>query len=367
MLHFKVPLWMALLRFCGLAYSCGSAEYEINGECCLMCTPGTHVNKHCTEYTNTSCIPCAQKTFMDRPSSLPECLPCSVCDPAMGLKTERECTPTSNTACGPLDHHYCTKTDNKGCSFAQKHTICRPGQFILHKGTTLTNTECGYCPDKTFSNKSFSAYCKPHTHCQSLGLQEITAGTNTSDSECGPINIPVSIIVPVLLVSVVILTIIFILKRKKKNRATDQAERKRMNRTDQLEVEVAGVHGNHAADGGAGPPPGGQHDNGTPKPKDRVQSDYSTRSNALVCCWRPFIMGTFNANTVREEVRLAELAHCAEERGVEILGVQEHRRVRADDPIVNSSEQDLKVRKALTWKALNGMESVWKSTHLVIF
>ncbi|XP_035237195.1 tumor necrosis factor receptor superfamily member 14-like [Anguilla anguilla] len=304
MWHFKVPLWMAylLLLFCGLAYSCGSAEYENNGECCPMCTPGTRVYKHCTEYTSTSCVPCIQKSFVDVPSGLSHCLPCIVCDQAMGLKTERECTPTSDTVCGPLDHHYCTKTDNKGCSFAQKHTICRPGQFIIHNGwialislrdrTTLTNTECGYCPDKTFSNKSFSAYCKPHTHCQSLGLQEITAGTNTSDSECGPRNIPVSIIiVPVLLVSVsvVILTIIFILKRKKKNRATDQAERKRMNWTDQLEVEVAGVHENHAADGGAGPLPGGQHDNGTPKPKDRVQSDYSTRSNALVCCWRPLL------------------------------------------------------------------------------
>ena len=46
-------------------------------------------------------------------------------------------------------------------------------------------------------------------------------------------------------------------------------------------------------------------------------------------------MGTFNANTVREDARLAELAHCAEERGVEILGVQEHRRVHSNhDAIV---------------------------------
>ena len=45
-------------------------------------------------------------------------------------------------------------------------------------------------------------------------------------------------------------------------------------------------------------------------------------------------MGTFNACTVREEARLTELAHCAEERGVEILGVQEHRRVHTDDQIV---------------------------------
>ncbi|XP_064176467.1 tumor necrosis factor receptor superfamily member 14-like isoform X3 [Anguilla rostrata] len=203
-----------LLLFCGLAYSCGSAEYEINGECCARCTPGTRVYKHCTEYTRTSCVPCTQKSFIDLPNGLPHCLSCTVCDQVLGLKTERECIPTSDTVCGPLDHHYCTKTDKKGCSFAQKHTICRPGQFIIHKGTTLTNTECGYCPDKTFSNKSFFAYCKPHTDCQSLGLQEITAGTNTSDSECGPRNIPVYIvIVSVLLALAVILAIIFILRK----------------------------------------------------------------------------------------------------------------------------------------------------------
>ena len=45
-------------------------------------------------------------------------------------------------------------------------------------------------------------------------------------------------------------------------------------------------------------------------------------------------MGTFNACTVREEARLVELAHCAEERGVEILGVQDYRRVHTDDQIV---------------------------------
>ena len=44
-------------------------------------------------------------------------------------------------------------------------------------------------------------------------------------------------------------------------------------------------------------------------------------------------MGSFNACTVREDARLAELAHCVEEWGVEILGVQEHRRVHTEDRI----------------------------------
>lgn len=45
-------------------------------------------------------------------------------------------------------------------------------------------------------------------------------------------------------------------------------------------------------------------------------------------------MGIFNANTLREDAMLAELAHCAEERGMEILGVQEHRREHQDPDII---------------------------------
>lgn len=97
---------------------------------------------------------------------------------------------------------------------------------------------------------------------------------------------------------------------------------------------AAGVRRNTAADGGAGPPPRGHYDDRTLNPRRRVLSDHSTPSNALLRCPRPLLMGTFNACIVREEARLVELAHCAEARGVEILGIQEHRRVHTDDRIV---------------------------------
>jgi hypothetical protein len=44
-------------------------------------------------------------------------------------------------------------------------------------------------------------------------------------------------------------------------------------------------------------------------------------------------MATFNANTAREEARASEIAHCFAACGIEILGIQEHRRVH-DDPVV---------------------------------
>ncbi|KAJ8264954.1 hypothetical protein COCON_G00140530 [Conger conger] len=184
-------MWMVylLLLFCDLSYCCGSAEYYITGECCPMCSPGEHVYKHCTEYTSTSCKPCTPKLFMAVPNGLLHCITCTVCDPGLGLKTERECSPTSDAVCGPLDQHYCTEADHKkGCRLAQRHTICRPGTFIRRNGTLLTNTECEECRDKTFSNKSSSPFCKPHTECNSE-QKETTKGTKTEDTVCE--NMPV--------------------------------------------------------------------------------------------------------------------------------------------------------------------------------
>ncbi|XP_061114095.1 tumor necrosis factor receptor superfamily member 5-like isoform X2 [Conger conger] len=213
-----------LLLFYDLSYCCGSAEYFINGECCPMCSPGEHVYKHCTEYTSTSCKPCTAGLFMALPNGLLHCITCTVCDPGLGLKIDRECSPTSDAVCGPLDQHYCTETDKKGCRLAQRHSICRPGTFIRHNGATLTNTECEECRDKTFSNKSSSPFCKPHTDCQSLGLQEMTAGTNTSDSVCATRNDLVAVLVPVVLgagLSTAFIAIILILRKRKKRKQSD--------------------------------------------------------------------------------------------------------------------------------------------------
>ncbi|XP_075333123.1 uncharacterized protein LOC142391235 [Odontesthes bonariensis] len=118
-------------------------------------------------------------------------------------------------------------------------------------------------------------------------------------------------------------------------------------------LPVAGVHRNIAADSGAGPPSGGHHDDRTSNARTvtgRVLSDHSTPSNALMRCRRPFVMGTINKSTAREEARLIELAHCAEAQGVEILEMQEHRRVQTDDPIVYSRVERCTFISASAWR-----------------
>uniref|UniRef100_A0A4W5JTK5 TNFR-Cys domain-containing protein n=1 Tax=Hucho hucho TaxID=62062 RepID=A0A4W5JTK5_9TELE len=207
----------------GSCIACGRAEYRIGDECCPMCSPGNHVHKHCTEFTSTSCVPCVDSTFLDEPNGLIKCKVCTNCDPGLGLKVKQPCRPSSDTVCGTLEGFYCLDPTKDGCRAAQKHSSCKPGQYISHTGTASTDTVCADCTGDTYSNGSFTA-CQPHTECKSLGLQELRTGTNLSNSVCGPQSsqIETGIIIGVVLASVlivpaiIIIIIRFVILRRKK-------------------------------------------------------------------------------------------------------------------------------------------------------
>uniref|UniRef100_A0A8C9VHE2 TNFR-Cys domain-containing protein n=1 Tax=Scleropages formosus TaxID=113540 RepID=A0A8C9VHE2_SCLFO len=178
-----------------LCSGCDRAEYEIKGECCPMCPPGTRVYKHCTRNSSTSCVPCIGPTFTDKPNGLIHCFPCTVCDKGLHLKTVKKCTATSDTVCGALEGNYCIDPYEGGCRAAQKHTTCKPGHFIKHPGlmsfvtfsllifctlkmkqyimyfssflfttvgTDSTDAVCEKCPENSYSVES-STSCTPHT------------------------------------------------------------------------------------------------------------------------------------------------------------------------------------------------------------
>ncbi|XP_036435643.1 tumor necrosis factor receptor superfamily member 14-like [Colossoma macropomum] len=163
---------------------CAWDQYEIDGECCPMCTPGNRVYRHCTVDTSTTCVPCIYSTFIDAPNGLRQCFSCTVCATAKSLRVKTACTRSSDTVCEPLDGHYCTDEHSGSCRRAVKHTNCSPGQYIKQRGTASKDTECAECPDGTFSNGSLQS-CQPHSKCEDLGLTEIKAGTLSSDAECG--------------------------------------------------------------------------------------------------------------------------------------------------------------------------------------
>ncbi|CAB1330225.1 unnamed protein product, partial [Coregonus sp. 'balchen'] len=77
------------------------------------------VYKHCTEFTSTSRVPCVDSTFLDEPNGL-------------GLKVKQPCTPSSNTVCWTLEGFYCLDPTKDGCRAAQRHSSCKPGQYISH-------------------------------------------------------------------------------------------------------------------------------------------------------------------------------------------------------------------------------------------
>ena len=60
-------------------------------------------------------------------------------------------------------------------------------------------------------------------------------------------------------------------------------------------------------------------------------------------------MATFNANTAREEARAREIAHCFTACGIEILGIQEHKRVH-EDPVVFSRLEGQYLITASAWR-----------------
>ncbi|KAJ8017144.1 hypothetical protein DPEC_G00014700 [Dallia pectoralis] len=158
--------------------ACGPSEYRIHDECCPMCSPGYRVHKDCTEFTSTSCAPCIGSTYTDRPSGLIACKSCTHCDPGFGLMVKQPCSPSSDTVCEPLEGFYCTEPTKDGCKVAQRHSSCKPGQYIREKGTPSTDTMCSNCTGETYSDGSFTS-CQPHTQSDTLKLQQ-TNGSQIS-------------------------------------------------------------------------------------------------------------------------------------------------------------------------------------------
>uniref|UniRef100_A0A3Q0RAA9 TNFR-Cys domain-containing protein n=1 Tax=Amphilophus citrinellus TaxID=61819 RepID=A0A3Q0RAA9_AMPCI len=167
-----------------LSLTCHPAEYLIGSECCPRCSAGSRVETHCNEYRSTACLPCMNGTYTDKRNGLEQCIPCMSCAAGSGLKFNRSCTVTSDTVCELLQGFYCIYSVGDDCKEAQRHSSCGPGQYISQNGTASTDTECSDCRAGTFSDGT-SPSCQPHTQCEALNLQLITAGTSAADAQCG--------------------------------------------------------------------------------------------------------------------------------------------------------------------------------------
>ncbi|XP_055747317.1 tumor necrosis factor receptor superfamily member 14-like isoform X2 [Salvelinus fontinalis] len=212
----NLAIILTLLLNIQLSSACGRAEYRTGDECCPMCSPGNRVHKHCTEFSSTSCVPCTDSTFLDEPNGLTACILCTNCDPGFGLTVKQSCRPSSDTVCGTLEGFYCLDPTKDGCRVAQRHSSCKPGQYISHTGTTSTDTVCSDCTGDTYSDGSFTS-CQPHTQCDTLKRQQIKPGTHWSDSECGPqTSLSIAIISAVVVVLALIAAVTAVAIRRKR-------------------------------------------------------------------------------------------------------------------------------------------------------
>ncbi|XP_003793363.1 tumor necrosis factor receptor superfamily member 14 isoform X1 [Otolemur garnettii] len=212
-------LWLTLyLLFleslhCALALpSCKEEEYPVDNECCPKCSPGYHVKEPCGELTGTVCVPCPPRTYTAHDNGLSECLPCRVCDPAMGLVTRLNCSRTGNTLCGCSQGHFCEDADH--CAACRPHTLCRPGQRVQERGTERQDTVCQDCPPGTFSPNGSLEECQPWTECSGWVMKETEPGTSSSDVTCSFRTEPILIIIFPILICISVTTIWICIKRK---------------------------------------------------------------------------------------------------------------------------------------------------------
>uniref|UniRef100_A0A8P4G9K4 TNFR-Cys domain-containing protein n=1 Tax=Dicentrarchus labrax TaxID=13489 RepID=A0A8P4G9K4_DICLA len=110
------------------------------------------VQRYCTPQSGTRCSPCKTGTFMNQPNGLKSCFSCTSCDKSHGLFAQQECTGSRDALCDVLEGYFCRSwADDSGCSSADKHTRCVPGQRVKEAGTSRNDTVCEVCQPGSFS------------------------------------------------------------------------------------------------------------------------------------------------------------------------------------------------------------------------
>ncbi|XP_033984993.1 tumor necrosis factor receptor superfamily member 14-like isoform X2 [Trematomus bernacchii] len=179
---------LAVFVFLGCAYfvapvfqlSCLSKEYVSKAGCCPMCRKGTIVQEDCSYVAGTLCSRCEKGTYMNQPNGLNRCFTCTSCDSGHGLFVLQGCSETTDTVCEVIDGYFCK--DVTGCSAAQKHTTCVPGERIKEPGTSREDAQCELCQPGFFSKHGVN--CNDWITCSETQVK-LKEGTESSDVVCG--------------------------------------------------------------------------------------------------------------------------------------------------------------------------------------
>ncbi|CAL8369517.1 unnamed protein product [Lota lota] len=142
---------------------------------------------------------------MDRSNGRSQCYSCRPCKAEQGLVEERPCTTVRDSACAVLDGFYCQATNQEsGCTLAQIHARCKPGQATRAPGTRTNDTVCENCETGFYSPDGIN--CTRWNICVD-GEVEQHEGSQTKDVVC--LKAPLGrhhyvVMLPVLLTGVVV-------------------------------------------------------------------------------------------------------------------------------------------------------------------
>ncbi|XP_026077556.1 tumor necrosis factor receptor superfamily member 1B-like [Carassius auratus] len=186
-LLFMAAVWRVAEGKTSLPYrsdgTCDTAtEYYVKdlGLCCSRCKPGTHLAVMCTSNSDTVCEPCQDGQYSENMNHFSNCFSCPRCKEVKGLMYGTNCSADTKAVCVCKPGMTCSKYNfEKECEECRKSRSCKPGQFVFKEGSSV---RCMPCPTGTFSNRSNSDQCKPHTKCE--GRSVLRAGDSTVDTLC---------------------------------------------------------------------------------------------------------------------------------------------------------------------------------------
>lgn len=213
-------------------------EYEKDGRCCSLCKPGQWLSRDCAENTDTLCVACSVGEYQDKYNRETSCLLHRECNEQLGFEKIREGTPTSNVNCTCKLGKHCSSA---ACETCVSNKQCGPGEGVVQKATSSSDTQCSPCKEGTFSDTvSDLESCKNWSKCGDTETIK-QPGTSNADVFCeqrlpdDPSNTWVYIVViMVVVVALVFLAIFFIRKSNRKNKNKNRQNPPEVNNQEQL-------------------------------------------------------------------------------------------------------------------------------------
>ncbi|XP_072222938.1 tumor necrosis factor receptor superfamily member 5 isoform X2 [Leuresthes tenuis] len=173
-------------------------QYEKDGQCCNMCSPGNKMLPLST-CTDPTCESCEKNEYQDKYTRDNKCKLQSYCDPNKNFEAAVHKSTKTKTTCMCKQGFHCSSKD---CMTCVQDSACGPGFQVQLKGNQMHDTVCQKCPHGTYSNESSSdGVCKKWTECKAGHYLE-QSGTDISDNKCVEMersHLIVICIIPVLL------------------------------------------------------------------------------------------------------------------------------------------------------------------------